>query len=113
MAEHAIVAVTQQRLLGFDALARAILPAISLLFVVCGLYGVPYLRLRPERPNRAFVAALAVGRAAVRRRALAAGLAALAAHAHKKTLGTAFLKVKRENKARLAALVRRELGIEE
>ena len=41
----------------------------------------------------------------------AAGLADLAAHAHKKSLGTAFLKVKRENKARLAALVRRELGV--
>ena len=41
----------------------------------------------------------------------AAGLAALAAHAQKKTLGAAFLVVKRENKARLAALVRRELGV--
>ena len=41
----------------------------------------------------------------------AAGLSALAAHAHKKTLGAAFLKVKRNNKARLAALVRRELGV--
>jgi len=44
--------------LGFDPLARAILPAVSLLFLVCGLYGVPYLRMRPERPNRAFTAAL-------------------------------------------------------
>jgi starch phosphorylase len=41
----------------------------------------------------------------------AAGLAALAAHADKKALGTAFLKVKHQNKIRLAALVRRELGI--
>ena len=41
----------------------------------------------------------------------AAGLSALAAHANDKKLGTAFLKVKRDNKARLAALVRRELGV--
>ncbi len=43
--------------LGFDPLARAMLPAVSLLFLVCGAYGVPYLRLRAERPNRIFVAA--------------------------------------------------------
>ena len=41
----------------------------------------------------------------------AAGLSALAAHAGSKTLGAAFLEVKRDNKLRLAALVRRELGI--
>jgi len=41
----------------------------------------------------------------------AAGLAALARHADKKTLGKAFLKVKRDNKTQLAALVRRELGV--
>ena len=41
----------------------------------------------------------------------AAGLAALAAHAHDTALGSAFLRVKRENKLRLAALVRRELGV--
>jgi hydrogenase-4 component F len=43
---------------GFDALARAVLPAVSLLFLVCSAYGVTYLRLRTERPNRVFVAAL-------------------------------------------------------
>jgi starch phosphorylase len=41
----------------------------------------------------------------------AVGLAALAGHADNKTLGKAFLKVKHENKTRLAALVRRELGV--
>ncbi len=41
----------------------------------------------------------------------ASGLAALAAHARKKTLGSALRKVKHENKLRLAALVRRELGL--
>jgi starch phosphorylase len=41
----------------------------------------------------------------------AEGLSALASHAHDKTLGAAFLKVKRTNKKRLAALVRRELGL--
>lgn len=44
--------------LGFDPLARAVLPAVSLLFVVCAAYGVSYLRVRAERPNRVFVALL-------------------------------------------------------
>lgn len=44
--------------LAFDPLARAVLPAVSLLFLLCAAYGVPYLRARPERPNRVFVAAL-------------------------------------------------------
>lgn len=42
--------------LGGDPLARAVLPAVSLLFLACAAYGVPYLRLRPERPNRVFIA---------------------------------------------------------
>ena len=44
--------------LAFDPLARAVLPAVSLLFFVCAIYGVTYLQLRKERPNRAFVALL-------------------------------------------------------
>ncbi|HOF09176.1 MAG TPA: proton-conducting transporter membrane subunit [Opitutaceae bacterium] len=44
--------------LAFDPLARAVLPAVSLLFLVCAAYGVPYLRTRVERPNRVFVALL-------------------------------------------------------
>ncbi|HET7535946.1 MAG TPA: Fe-S-binding domain-containing protein, partial [Candidatus Didemnitutus sp.] len=44
--------------LAFDPLARAVLPAVSLLFLVCAAYGVPYLRLRQERPNRIFVVAM-------------------------------------------------------
>jgi hydrogenase-4 component F len=44
--------------LGFDPLARAVLPAVSLLFLVCAAYGVSYLRIRSERPNRVFVALL-------------------------------------------------------
>ncbi len=43
--------------IGFDPLARAMLPAVSLLYLVCAVYGVPYLRLRRERPNRVFVTA--------------------------------------------------------
>ncbi len=41
--------------LAFDPLARAVLPAVSLLFLACAAYGVSYLRLRAERPNRVFV----------------------------------------------------------
>ena len=41
---------------GFDALARAVLPPVSLLFAVCSFYGVTYLGLHPKRKNRIFVA---------------------------------------------------------
>ena len=44
--------------LAFDPLARAVLPVVSLLFLACSAYGVAYLRVRGERPNRVFVAAL-------------------------------------------------------
>jgi hydrogenase-4 component F len=44
--------------LGFDPLARAVLPGVSLLFLVCAAYGVPYLSIREARPNRVFVALL-------------------------------------------------------
>ncbi|MGD9549229.1 MAG: complex I subunit 5 family protein [Candidatus Krumholzibacteriia bacterium] len=44
--------------LGFDPVARATLPALSLLFLVCALYGVPYLAGHPERGNRTFVSCL-------------------------------------------------------
>jgi hydrogenase-4 component F len=44
--------------LGFDPLARAVLPVVSLLFFVCAAYGVSYLRIRSERSNRVFVTSL-------------------------------------------------------
>jgi hydrogenase-4 component F len=44
--------------LAFDPLARAVLPVVSLLFLICAWYGVPYLKVRSERPNRIFVAML-------------------------------------------------------
>lgn len=50
--------VEREAWMGFDALARAVLPAVSLLFLVCALYGVTYLKVRSERPNRIFVASL-------------------------------------------------------
>jgi hydrogenase-4 component F len=45
---------------GFDPVARAVLPMVSLLFFVCSIYGVSYLRLRSERKNRLFITALLV-----------------------------------------------------
>ena len=45
---------------GFDPVARAVLPMVSLLFLVCSIYGVAYLKLRVERKNRLFVFALLV-----------------------------------------------------
>lgn len=44
--------------LAFDALTRAVLPAVSLLFLLCAFYSVTYLRVRAERPSRVFVASL-------------------------------------------------------
>jgi hydrogenase-4 component F len=44
--------------LGFDPLARAVLPMVALLFLGCACYGVAYLKVRAERPNRVFVGAL-------------------------------------------------------
>ena len=44
--------------MGFDPLARAILPVISLLFLVCSIYGIPYLKIHKERKNRVFVSVI-------------------------------------------------------
>jgi hydrogenase-4 component F len=44
--------------LGFDAVTRAVLPAVSLLFFVCACYSVSYLRAWRERPNRVFISML-------------------------------------------------------
>ena len=44
----------------FDPVARAVLPMVSLLFLVSSTYAVVYLRLVAERPNRLFVGALLV-----------------------------------------------------
>jgi hydrogenase-4 component F len=41
---------------GFDAVARAVLPVVSLIALACSTYGVAYLRQRAERPNRVFIA---------------------------------------------------------
>jgi hydrogenase-4 component F len=51
-------AVAPDAWLGFDPLARAVLPVVSLLFLVCAIYGVTYLKVRHERPNRVFVSLL-------------------------------------------------------
>ena len=45
---------------GFAPLARAVLPMVSLLFLVCSIYAVTYLQIRAERKNRIFVTALLV-----------------------------------------------------
>ncbi len=44
--------------LGFDPLARAVLPAVSLLFLLIAAYAIPYLEVRSARSNRVFVAVL-------------------------------------------------------
>jgi hydrogenase-4 component F len=40
---------------GFDPVARAVLPVVSLLFFICSIYAVAYLKVRSERKNRLFV----------------------------------------------------------
>ncbi len=45
---------------GFDPVARAVLPMVSLLFFVCSIYAVAYLKVRGERRNRLFVFALLI-----------------------------------------------------
>ena len=45
---------------GFDPVARAVLPMVSLLFLACSAYGVAYLKLHVERGSRVFIAALLV-----------------------------------------------------
>lgn len=45
---------------GFDPVARAVLPMVSLLFFVCSIYAVAYLKLRAERRNRLFVFSLLI-----------------------------------------------------
>ena len=50
--------VADDAALGFDPLARAVLPVVSVLFLVCAWYGMTYLKVRAERPNRVFVASL-------------------------------------------------------
>jgi hydrogenase-4 component F len=50
--------VAPEAWLGFDPVARAVLPVVSLLFLVCVAYGVPYLQIRSERNNRVFVSSL-------------------------------------------------------
>ncbi len=44
--------------LGFDAVARAVLPMVSILFLICSGYAVSYLRIRADQSNRVFVAML-------------------------------------------------------
>ncbi len=44
--------------LGFDELTRAVLPMVSILFLVCSIYAVAYLRIRSNQSNRVFVAML-------------------------------------------------------
>ena len=44
--------------MAFDPLARAVLPVVSLLYLICSLYGHSYLRVRDERPNRIFVTSM-------------------------------------------------------
>ncbi len=44
--------------LAFDAVARALLPFVSLFFLACSCYGVAYLKARGVRDNRVFVGSL-------------------------------------------------------
>src|SRR5450755_4183750 len=43
---------------GVDALGYLILCVVSVLFALCALYAIDYLRIRSERPNRVFCVCL-------------------------------------------------------
>jgi hydrogenase-4 component F len=44
--------------LAVDSLGQLVLGVLSVLFALCSLYGIGYLRARPERPNRIFTVCL-------------------------------------------------------
>jgi hydrogenase-4 component F len=50
--------VGNEQFMGFDAIARAVLPCVSILFFCCSLYALSYLKIRHERDNRIFCALL-------------------------------------------------------
>ncbi len=89
--------------LRLDALGRLVLPVISILFLVCAVYGIGYLRGRAERPNRVFCTALLAFLAMTSLVALAQHLTILWVGMEATTLATAALLYFNQNRRSLEA----------
>jgi len=86
-----------------DALARLILPIISVLFLICAVYSIGYLRLRAERPNRIFCTVLLVFLAMTTAICVAQHLTVMWVAMEATTLSTALLLYFNQNRRSLEA----------
>ena len=89
--------------LRLDALGRLILPLISILFLLCAIYSIGYLRLRVERPNRIFCTVLLVFLAMTTTIVLAQHLTIMWVAMEATTLSTALLLYFNQNRRSLEA----------
>ena len=76
---------------GVDPLGHLILIVVSALFALCSVYGIGYLRVRAERPNRAFCVCLLTFLAMTTTIALSQHLAVMWVAVEGATLSTAVL----------------------
>src|SRR6266498_1592522 len=89
--------------LRLDALGRLILAFVSVLFLLCAVYSIGYLRLRAERPNRIFCTILLVFLATTTAVVLAQHLTIMWVSMEATTLSTALLLYFNQNRRSLEA----------
>jgi hydrogenase-4 component F len=89
--------------LRLDALGRLILAILSVLFLICAIYCIGYLRLRAERPNRIFCTVLLIFLAMTTTLVLAQHLTLMWVAMEATTLATALLLYFNENRRSLEA----------
>src|SRR5712691_5415835 len=89
--------------LRLDALGRLILAILSILFLICAVYSISYLRVRAERPNRVFCTVLLVFLAMTTAIVLAQHLTIMWVAMEATTLSTALLLYFNQNRRSLEA----------
>ncbi|HEY0788142.1 MAG TPA: hydrogenase, partial [Thermoanaerobaculia bacterium] len=89
--------------LRLDALGRLVILVLSILFLLCAIYGIGYLRARAERPNRIFCTAMLAFLAMTSLVALAQHLTVLWVAMEATTLATAVLLYFNQNRRSLEA----------
>lgn len=89
--------------LGLDALGRLILGILSVIFLICAVYSIGYLRLRQERPNRIFCTVLLFFQAMTTVIVLSQHLTLMWVAMEATTLATALLLYFNENRSSLEA----------
>jgi hydrogenase-4 component F len=89
--------------LRLDALGRLVLAIISVLFLICAVYSIGYLRVRAERPNRIFCTVLLVFLAMTTTIVLAQHLTIMWVAMEATTLATALLLYFNQNRRSLEA----------